>query len=185
MEYMADEELFKEFGDKKEGKHKVEKGDYHEIRIKFRRSWLVHLIYIIIIIILVILLFYNPFSSYACEKGLDEISSEPVVEEPVVVEEEPVVEEEEEVEPEPEPEPEEALSGEAGLTIGEVGLNNDSKRIEYIWIYINNDRGLFTPLLKIYWYGASATEAVKETSKYEYQFPSLITTGKTNKKLDE
>jgi hypothetical protein len=141
-------ELF-DFGDRKEEKKKMDK-DTVEIKIRFNKFWLERVMYIIIILVLIVLVFYNPFASYKCEKGLSTITSEPIIE----IEEnetEPVIEEE----PEPTPESETQLSGEAGLTIGDIGLNNDSKRIEYIWIYINNNKGLFTPLLRLYWYGAS------------------------------
>ena len=172
------EELFEDIETKKEEKKKMGK-DAIEIKIRFNKFWLERAIWIVIILVLLVLLFYNPFGKYRCEKGLGEITSAPIVTEQ---EEEETTEPE--VEEEPEPGSETQLSGEAGLTIGDIGLNNDSKRIEYIWVYINNDKGLFTPLLRIYWYGPNTPDIVKDKVKYEHQFLSLISTGKTNKKLD-
>ena len=166
--------------------------DAVEIKIKFRKSWIIHAIYIVIILILLVLVFYNPFAEFRCEKNLSELTVEPVpeedVNEPAVeVEEEPAADEPavETEEPAPEPETEVELSGEAGLEIGEVELNVNKTRIESIMITINNDKGLFTPYMKIYWYGPSDTDAVKQKSKYEYEFSSLVPTGTTSKKLDD
>lgn len=170
------EELFEGFEGKKA--KKMDK-DAVEIKIRFNKIWLERAIWIVVVLILTVLVFYNPFGKYRCEKGLSEITSAPVVSEPEINETtEPIIEEE------PEPDSETQLSGGAGLTIGDIALNNES-RIQYVWIYITNDKGLFTPLLRINWYGDSATEVVKGGVKYEYQFPSLIPTGKTNKKLDD
>ncbi len=164
-----------------EEKGKMDK-DAIEIKIRFSKIWFERAIWIGIIFILLVLVVYNPFTTYRCEKGLSEITSAPVVTQEEDNETiEPVIEEE----LEPEPEPETQLSGEVGLTIGNIGLNNDSKRIEYIWVYINNDKGLFTPMVRIYWYGDTTPDVVKENAKYEYRFNSLISTGNTNKKLDD
>jgi len=178
-------ELFPDY-DKKEKKMDNDES-YHEIKIKLSKKIIKQIeraIFIIVILILIVLVYYSPFCDVKCEKGLDEITSEPVVidveetDEPEAeVEEEPVVEEE------PEPEPD--LSGTVSLTLGDVSLYNGSKRIGSVWVYINNDKGLFTPLIRVYWYGASTPESVKTNYKYEYMFPSLITTGRTNKKLDD
>jgi len=179
----------------KEGKNKMDKNTV-EIKIRFNKFWLERVVYFIIILVLIVMVIFNPMERYKCEKNPEDITSKVVASK--VEEEVPEIEAEEEnieIEPETEIEPESAiepetenetkLSGEAGLTIGNIGLNNDSKRIEYIWVYIDNDKGLFVPLLRVYWYGASTPEAVKENAKYEYEFPSLIPTGKTNKKVDE
>ena len=180
------EEMFEE----KEGRKKMEK-DTVEIKIRFNKFWLERAIYIILILILIGLLFYNPFGSFACEKKTTEVTSTPEVSEPVAeveepeIEEEPVVEAEPESEPELEPEDEVKLSGAVGLTIGDIELTNGSKRIGSIWVYLDNDMGLFTPLIKVYWYGSSTPETVKNSVKYEYQYPSIIPIGRTNKKIDD
>jgi len=161
--------------------------DSFEIKIRFNKKilkWLERAIFLIVIITLAIMVYTGPFCDVKCEKGLDEIASEPAIEEEEAeIEEEPDVEEEEEETIEPEPETD--LSGDVTLTIGDLSLDEDKKRIEYIWITINNDKKLFTPMVQIYWYGSSSPDAVKSNVKYKYTFPSIIPMGRTNKKLDE
>ncbi|MEA2037810.1 MAG: hypothetical protein U9O94_09965 [Nanoarchaeota archaeon] len=170
---------------------KLDNKDFVEIRLsRAQLRWIERLIFIVIILVLIGLLFYNPFSQTKCIQT-SEIVSVPVATETedsvveVELEEEPEPEEEVELEEEPEPEAEEELTGEATLSIGEIGLSEDKKRIEYVWVYIDNDKGLFTPKIRMYWYGPGTTAAVKNSVKYEYTWVSLISTGKTNKKFDD
>jgi len=182
---MADDGLFKGFEDKKEGKKKMP-DDALEIKIRLKKSWLIHIIYLLVIIILLILVFYNPFSEVVCKKGLDEITSEPVVEEPEVEETtEPVVEEEPELEVEPEPE--EELSGDIILTIDSIKLDANKTKVESITVKIDNQDRIFTPLLRVYWYDTSSSEQMKaDYNGGEINFTGPIPVGRTTiKKLDD
>ncbi len=174
----------------KEEKKKMEK-DTFEIKIRFNRKllrWIERSVFIIIILILLVLVFYNPFGNYLCEKGVSEITSVPVVDEPeeeetvdIEVEEEPVVE------LEPEPEPGEELSGEVVLTIGKIELNEDKTRVDSITVKIDNQKKIFTPLLYVYWYDKGSSEALKSRPKGgKINFTGPIPVGRvTQKKLDD
>lgn len=187
---MAEEDEFEGFEGKK-GK-KMDK-DTVEIKIRFNKFWLERAIYIVIILILLVLVFYNPFGKYRCEKGLSEITSEPVAAEiepeatEPEIEEEPVVEEEPEVETEPEPETGQELSGEVVLTIDTIQLDENNTRVESITVKIDNQKKIFTPLLYIYWYDTDSTDAMKEfPNGGKINFTGPIPVGKTTvKKLDD
>ncbi len=157
------EELF-DFGDRKEEKKKMDK-DTVEIKIRFNKFWFERIMYIIIILALIVLVFYNPFASYKCEKGLSAITSAPVVVELEENETEPVIEEEqdieEEIDIEEESEPQSALSREVVLTIGQIELDENKTRVKSITVNIDNQKEIFTPLLYIYWYDKESPEVMK------------------------
>ena len=152
-----------------EGEKRMDK-DTVEIKIRFNKFWLERAIYIVIILILIVLIFYNPFGKYRCEKGLSEITSEPVVSESETNEtSEPIIEEEpeeeasveEETGTEPDAEPETELSGKITLEIGEITLIENNTKVESISLSIDNQKKIFTPLVYIYWYDKATEEAVK------------------------
>ncbi len=185
---MADDGLFKGFEDKKEGKKKMS-DDAVEIKIRFKKSWLIHLIYIFIIIILLILLFYNPFASYKCEKGLNELTSEIVGDEPEddVAEEPDIADEPEDVEEDDEdlePETEVVLSGKVTLTIDDIELGANKTRVESITIKMDNQKKIFTPSVYVYWYDPDSIESMKSTPKSKITYTGAIPIGVKVWKLD-
>ena len=168
---------------------KMDKDDHLVISIKLKKFWIERLFYYAIIIGLVATVFINPMGSKDCIQ-----SSTPVVETlaattPAVVEE-PVVEVTPDPEPEPEvtpePEPEVELSGNVTLAITNVGTTkkNTTLKVDSVFITIDNQKELFTPKVRLYWYTVSTDAEAKDRTRTEYTFPSLIpTTLVTTKKL--
>jgi|ETNmetMinimDraft_2_1059921.scaffolds.fasta_scaffold53688_2 hypothetical protein len=165
-------------------------GDDHlVISIKLKKFWIERLIYYAIIIGLVATVFINPLSAN-CDQ-----SSTPIIETVTA----PVVAAATVVTPEPEPEPEpevvvtpdpvdEELTGNITLGIGNVETlaGNNTMKVESVFIIIDNEKELFTPKVRLYWYTSSTDADAKDRQRTEYTYPSLIPTGLTNsKKLDD
>lgn len=180
--YMGREELFADKGDNKMDDDAV------EIKIKFKRSWLIHIMYIIIISVLVVLFFYNPFGSLACNEETTGLTSAPVVSD--VEEEIPELDVEVEPEPEvisePDPDSESELSGEVTLSIDAIKLDVNKTKVESITLKIDNQKKIFTPLLHIYWYDKDSPDSMKEfPNGGKITFTGPIPVGRVSvKKLD-
>ena len=168
----------------------MEGDDHLVISIKLKKFWVERLIYYAIIIGLVTTIFINPFGANCTEAStevVETVTPAVVVETPVatVVTPEPDPEPEPVVTPEPD---EEELSGNITLGIGniETKAGNNTMRVESVFIIIDNEKELFTPKVRLYWYTSSTDADAKDRQRTEYTYPSLIPTGLTNsKKLDD
>jgi hypothetical protein len=182
---MSGEELF---ADKEKKKDNKMDDDAVEIKIRFKRSWLIHIMYITIILVLIVLLFYNPLGSFMCEGGTTELTSAPVVSDVEDETSEPDIEVEPEPTPEPEPEPdtEPELSGNVILSIDAIKLDVNKTRVESITIKIDNQKKIFTPLLHVYWYDRDSSELMKQNPNGgKITFTGPIPVGRVSvKKLD-
>lgn len=145
-----------------------------EIKIRFNRFWLERVIYIIIILMLIVTIFYNPFGG-SCEKNLSDISSTPAAEEPEI-ETEPSEAKPAET-PKPEPvKPASESSGSIGFTLDSITLNTNNTKVESITVKIDNQKKIFTPTLKIFWYD-DEDSAVAKMPKVSINYTGAIPMG--------
>lgn len=194
------EELFRDFGVGKEEKRSRGKSmDDDDIIIRINKRsvhlWVERAIYYLIIIILLYFVFFNPFSD--CDGVGKKKNETKAVVEPSVTSDKPKVEAKTEAvkkeEPKnatpPTPPPAPVViapvtgSGNATITITEVKLsetitigetaNTTSHKIDYVLVTIFNDRSLFTPSIKLFFWVDSTEAAIKAKEDAEFAIPKI------------
>ncbi|MDA1197166.1 MAG: hypothetical protein O2779_04345 [Nanoarchaeota archaeon] len=167
----------------------MEREDHLVISIKLNKLWVERLIYFAIIIGLIATIFINPMGTKNCVQSSTPVVENaapvvatliPVVETPAVVEtpvvETPVVETSTK-----------NLTGNITLEIGaiETTPGNNTLKVDSVFITIKNEKELFTPKIRLYWYTPSTDTDAKNRQRTEYVYPSLIPTSLVNAiKLD-
>ncbi len=192
------EELFRDFGvGKEERRSRGKQVDEDDIIIRINKRsvhlWVERVIYYLIIVILLYFVFFNPFSD--CPGGSKKNETKALIE-PAGTPEKPKVEAKAEVAPKkeeaknetpatppPAPKPIAPVtgSGNTSITITEVKLtetitppeNTTAHKIDYILVSIFNDRSLFTPHLRLYFWVDSTEAAIKAKEDADFDIPKI------------